>query len=215
MAAALLLAVLPWHHASVAEVGGVLRIEKHGPAVFNYRDLTLTLEDVEISHGPDTRVTARLARQTRQPGNLSQLDLSGGVHIDFRDSTLDADSAVMMFRGDELLSVKVQGSQAEFSHQPAGYPYRVHGRADSISYDTASGKVVFAGNTDYTDGCARLTDYNSITYDINEGTVTDDGDPDTRGTAIICLDRDAASAPDDRNDLRLPAPRIPDRNTAP
>ena len=137
------------------------------------------------------------------------------MHIDFRDSTLEAESAVMMFRGDEFLSVKVQGSQAEFSHQPAGYPYRVHARADSINYDTASGKVVFAGNTDYTDGCARLTDYNSITYDINEGTVTDDGNPDTRGTAIICLDRDAASPPQGGGDQRLPAPRTPQRNTAP
>ena len=210
----LLLAALPWQPASVAEVGGVLRIEKHGTAVFNYRDLSLTLEDVVISHGSDTRVQARFARQTRQSGNRTQLDLSGGVQIDFRDAKLDAESAMMLFRGDQFLSVQVQGSQAQFSHQPEGYPYRVQGRADDIRFDTASGKVGFTGNTFYTDGCNELAS-SAITYDINEGTLTDDGDPATRGRAIICLDRDDARLPDVRDDVRIPAPRTPDRNTAP
>jgi len=204
MATLLLLAALP-RPASVAEMTGELQIREYKNAVFDYRTRSVALEDVLITHNDDVSVRAARALQTVLAGNVNQLELSGGVHIDFREATLEADSAVMLFRGDRFLSVKVEGSQAQFSHQPADYPHRIHGRADSIRYETASGQVVFSGNTSYTDGCNRLEASSQITYDINSGIVRDDGDPATRGKTVICLDRD---------DERVPTPRPPDRSTA-
>lgn len=183
----------------------MIEIQQYSNLVINVRDDTIQAEDVVLAHGPDTRVEAQLARQTDQADNVKQLDLSGGVHIAFRDTTLDATTASARFRGDQLLSVQVDGSQAQFSHQPEGYSRRVHGTADAIRYDTTSGKVVFSGNTAYTDGCNRLTS-SSITYNINDGAATDDGDPATRGRAILCLDPDKAP--------EVPTPRIPGREQA-
>src|SRR5690606_23423822 len=125
-------------HAVAAAPGGTFDIRQYTNMEMNVRDDTLTVEDVVITHGADTRVEAKFARQTSRPGNVKQLDLSGGVKIDFNGATLAADSAVMVFRGDQLLSVRVEGRQAEFSHQPPGFR-RIFGRAGSISMDTATG----------------------------------------------------------------------------
>lgn len=206
VAALLLLAAWP-RPASVAEFSGELRIREYESAVFDYRNRSLTLEQVLITHGDDIRVTAKHAVQTREQGNINRLQLSGGVYIEFRDARLEANSAVMLFRGEEFTSVQVTGSQAQFSHQPEGFPRRVQGQANAISYEPATGLVEFSGDVSYTDGCNRLEDRNLIRYDLNAGVATDDGDPATRGSITICLDRDD-------EDLRLPTPRQPQRDTA-
>lgn len=182
-----------------------LQILQYSNLVIDVRDDTIQAEEVIIAHGPDTRVEAKFARQTHKADNAKQFDLSGGVKIAFRDTTLDATTATTLFQGDQLVSVQVDGSQAQFSHQPEGYSRRVQGAADAIRYDTASGKVVFSGNTAYEDGCNRLTS-SSITYNINDGAVTDDGDPATRGRATLCLDPDKAP--------EIPTPRTPRRERA-
>lgn len=182
-----------------------IEIQQYTNLVINIRDDTIQAEDVVIAHGPDTRVEAKLARQTDQAGNVKRLDLSGGARITYRDTTLEATTASALFQGEQLMSMQVEGSQAQFSHQPEGYSRRVRGTADAITYDTTSGKVVFSGNTAYTDGCNRL-ESSSIIYDINEGAATDDGDPATRGRATFCLD--PGKAP------RIPSPRAPGRPRA-
>jgi len=199
-----LLAAVAMRTAVAAEFTGVLEIQQYTSLEFNYRDGSMTLENVLITHGNDTRVEAKTAKRTEQPDNVNQLDLGGGVQIDFRDAQLEADSAVMLFRGDELLSVQVKGSQAEFSHQPAGYPRRIDGRADEIRFETASGKVSFSGNTSYTDG--RYTISDNVVYDINQGTVTDDRNPATRGQGSIKFGGE--------DQQPVPPPRTPDRSTA-
>lgn len=188
-----------------AQFAGELIIEDWSRLDYNSRDGSMTLEDVLITHGGDTRIEASHAHRVQRPGRVNQLDLSGGVHIRFRDATLDAESAQMMFRGEELVSVEVKGSQAQFSHQPAGYPRRVSGSADAIGFDAGSGRVRFAGNTSYTDGRYSLSS-DVVVYDIDDGTVVDDGDAGSRGRAVIPLNID--------DDERLPAPRTPDRSTA-
>jgi lipopolysaccharide transport protein LptA len=128
------------------------------------------------------------------------------VHIEFRDAILDAESAQMVFRGEELLSVQVKGSQARFSHQFRQSGRRIHGRADAIDFDGRSGKVRFSGNTWYTDGRHEFST-DLVIYDIDDGSVADDGDTRTRVQGVIRPDLEQ-----DRQ--RVPPPRIPDRSTA-
>lgn len=194
-----------------AEFTGVLEIRDYTDLEYNYREGTMSLRSPLITHGTDTRVEAGLAVRTELSGNRSRLDLSEGVHIEFRGATLDADSAVMQFRGDRLLSVEVTGSQARFSHQPEGYSRRINGQADVIRFDTTSGNVQLAGNTFFTDGRRDLRE-TVLNYDINRGVATDDRDPGTRGQGVI---RFGGSAdPEEAGDDRVPPPRPPDPETA-
>lgn len=183
---------------------GTLEIARYSNLVINVRDDTIRAEDVLINHGENTRVEARAAHQTGRSGDVQQLHLSGAVKIGFDDSTLDADTAVVAFRGEELVSVEVKGDQVEFSHQPEDFR-RVFGRAGSVRYEAATGQLAFSGNPSYTDGCVTMAGYEEITYDINTGIATDDGNPDTRGSLTMC--------PDPR-ERRVPTPRTPERGTA-
>lgn len=161
-----------------------------------------TLENAVLTHREsNVRATASRATKTDKPGGVSDLDLSGTVHIEVRGAVLDATSAVMVFRNQELISVQVRGSQAEFSHQPKGSSRRINGRADSIAYDAASGKVVLTGNGFYsfTDGSAQGSS-DTVTYDINVGSVVTG-----RISGVLQLD----SVRD-----RVPAPSTPDRESA-
>lgn len=190
--------------AQAAQLSGEIVIEEGINLVINTRDDSWSMDEVLISHGQDTRITADRLNGTERAGDVSELDLTGDVHIEFRGATLNARSAEVIFRGGELVSVQVEGSQAEFSHLLAGYARRIDGRANAIRFETASGKVRFSGNTSYTDGRHTLNS-EAITYDINDGTVSDDGDPGTRGRAIIRLGGSGE---------RVSPPREPDRSTA-
>lgn len=187
-----------------AGITGSLVIEKAGKSSFA-PDGVITAEDVVLTHGEDIRVTAAFARHTPLPDGTRRLELTGRVHIDLRGALLDADSALLQFRQQELLSVAVKGTQAKFSHQPEGYERRITGLADAIDFDAATSEVTFSGNTSYTDGRNSLTS-DLIIYNIESGALRDDGDPKTRGRAIIRLGNNQAD--------RVPPPRQPDRSTA-
>jgi lipopolysaccharide transport protein LptA len=168
------------------------------------REGVLTVDDVVITHGGETRITASHAKYTRHPGDARDLELTGKVHIEFRGALLDADTALLKFRGEDLQSIAVKGSQAQFSHQPEGYSRRVNGRADAIAYDAASNDVRFSGNTWWTTGREEANS-NVVVYNIVTGTAKDDGDPSTRGQFKIRLGESTD---------RVPPPRQPDRSTA-
>lgn len=190
---------------NAAQFSGELTIEEYTNLDYSTRDGRMSLDNVLISHGADTRIEARHALRTERPGRVNYLELSGGVHIKFRDSTLEADTAEVLVRGEDLISVNVKGSQATFSHQLRGYARRIDGRADAITFDPSSGRVSFSGNTSYTDGRQNLTE-ETLIYNINDGTVRDDGDPRTRGRGVIRLNTS--------DDDRVPAPVPPERSTA-
>jgi lipopolysaccharide transport protein LptA len=205
-AAALGVLVLAWaglFPAEAAELTGFLVIEKARNAQYT-REGILTAEDVLLTHEGDIRITADHARHTPLEDGTRRLELTGRVHIEVRGAVLDADSATLNFRDQDLLTVAVKGSQATFSHQPEGYARRVNGRADTIDFDAARSEVTFAGNTSYTDGRNSLTS-DLIVYGIESGAIRDDGDPKTRGRAIIRLGESLG---------RVPPPRQPERSTA-
>lgn len=202
VAVALLPAPLP-AYAATASLGDELEIEKSG-IISLTRDGTVTATDVQVRQGRGdriTRVSAAHLVKVDKPGKLVELNVTGAVHVEFRDTTLDADSAILVVRGEELVSVQVKGSQARFSHQPEGSARRINGRADTIDYEAATDKVSFTGNTFWTDGRAELTN-RVVVYDIGDGSVVA-----TDGAGILLPNRE-------RERERVPGPRAPDRGSA-
>jgi LPS export ABC transporter protein LptC len=133
------------------------------------RDGVLTADQVRITHGASTRITADHARHTQRSGSTSELDLTSQVHIEFRGALLDADSASLAFRRQDLVSVGVKGSPARFSHQPEGYSQRVNGRADAITYDAASSDVTFSGNPSFTNPRGDNVVSEVVVYNVTTG----------------------------------------------
>lgn len=198
-----LIACCAFTPAPGAQLRGDIAINGSNWAV-DFRDGSWTLNNITIQ-ASDTRVTAERARGIERTGGVNEMDLTGSVQVEHRGITLQAGSALVVFRGNQLVSVKVSGRQAQFARVDDDASGRVHqGRADAISFESASGKVVFEGNTFFTDGCIRMSDFRLITYDTNSGVVTDDGDPDTRGQAVLC--------PDSLDRVRTP--RTPERGTS-
>lgn len=203
-AAALLMAlVLPAIRLAVpAEVAGELEFKNWSR--LEVLDDSTWIYDAVITHGNDMYLTAKLAHRVDLPGNASQLTLSGGVHIDFRGAVLDADSALIMFRGQQLQSGKVQGSQATFSHQRANSSRRVNGRADAIEFEGSSNRIRFKGNTFYTDGSNRCS-IEELNYNLTDGSFSNTRAPGQAGdSCIVKLD----------SFERVPPPRTPERSTA-
>lgn len=205
--AALMLALaLPVMEPAIpAELSGELVFESWTTVDYTPQDGSALIHDAVISHSKDMHIKAKLARLVRHPdNNVEELTLSGGVHIDYRGALLDADSALIVFRDERLLSARVQGSQATFSHQPAGTSRRVNGRADAIEFEGASNRVRFKGDTFYTDGRNECS-IDELLYSLTDGSFSNTRAPGQGGDRCI-LKLDSLQ--------RVPPPRIPERSTA-
>lgn len=189
--------------AVAAELTGTLKFEKWSKLDFNLQDDSASLEDAEISHGSDMFIKARRANRVQRPGRVNELTLSGGVHITYRGAVLDADSALIVFRDQQLQSARVQGSQATFSHQPPGSARRVQGRANVIEFDGASDRVKLSGRTSYDDGRTKCN-IEELLYDLSDGRASNTRSAGDMDNCIVDLDSAG----------RVPTPRTPDRSTA-
>lgn len=187
-----------------AELTGELVIDDWSELEYNIQDDSALIHDAEIRYGTEMSIKAKLAHRIKaRSGDTDQLTLSGGVHINYRGAVLDAESALIVFRGKELQSARVEGSQATFSHQPAGASRRVHGRANSINFEGASNQVHLSGNTSYSDGRNECR-VEELFYNLDDGSFVNRRLP---GGVVGCtLDLGGRD--------RVPAPRTPDRSTA-
>ncbi len=195
---ALCLVAMP---AAPAELTGALTFESWSHLEHNIQDDTTSLEDAEIRHGTDTFIRAGRAVRVQLPGRVNQLTLSDGVHITYRGAVLDADSALVVFRDQKLQSARVVGSQATFSHQPAGSSRRVQGRANVIEFDGASDRVKLSGKTSYSDGQFECN-LEELLYNLADTRVSTPAQ-DAMDRCTVDLDAE-----------RVPTPRTPERSTA-
>lgn len=166
---------------------------------------TLRMSDVVIRQGPTTTIRAAEARARglKDDGGTTW-DLSGGIHIEFSNVVLDADSATVAFSSQRIISVRVQGKPARFSHQQPN-AVRRDGRATNIDYDARTANLRLSGGTWLSDG---RSDYESpvLLYNLNSGSVSNDAAADDSGRATITIR--PGQAPN------IPTPRTPDRETA-
>ena len=200
---ALLLALAAMNPAVPAELSGALTIDNWSRLEHNVQDDSTSIDDARISHGSDMSIKAGRAVRALLPGNVNRLMLSGGVHIDYRGAVLDAETALVVFRGQQLQSARVQGSQATFSHQPAGSPRRVRGQANAIEFDGASNRVRFSGKTSYTDGRTECN-VEELYYSLADGSIINNRPQGENDRCTVDLDAGA----------RVPTPRTPDRSTS-
>lgn len=197
---------------------GKLTLDNQTPIVFeggkacfraNFGAGTLESCDVVLRQGPGTVIQAKNAKAT----GLSSTGLedgewqfSNGVHIEFDNAVLDADSARVVFADNRLKEVHVKGASAEparFSHQVKDTPRRNQGRAATIDYDAAAATLRLAGGTWYSDGRNEVNTA-SLIYNMDDGSFSNATGPSESDRVRITI----------RPDKRVPPPRTPDRATS-
>lgn len=187
-----------------AELNGELEIKSWSSVEYSSQDGSALLHDAVISHTRDMQIKAKLARYDELGDKkVQQLTLSDGVHIDYRGAILEADSALLVFRDAQLVSARVEGKQATFSHQPARSSRRVSGRADAIEFEGASNRIRFKGDTFYTDGRNECS-IDELVYILTDGSFSSIRAPGRGERCTISLD----------SLERVPPPRTPERSTA-
>lgn len=166
---------------------------------------TLRTRDVTITQGPALTIHAAKASGRGLKGGYrdSTWDLSDGVHIELDNAVLDADTATVVFANERVVTIRVQGRPARFSHQQESA--RRDGRATNIAYDARSGDLRLSGGTWLSDG---RSEYRSsvLLYNVNTGKITNDAQAGDSGPAHIVILPGKAPT--------IPTPRTPDRDTA-
>ncbi|MFO1502510.1 MAG: LptA/OstA family protein [Steroidobacteraceae bacterium] len=210
-AAGLLLAA-----GTVFAAQGKLALDNRTPIEFegacfraNFNAGTLESCDAVLRQGTQALIKAKNAkgRKLSEGYEDGEWQFSNGVHIEFDDAVLDADSATVVFAGNRLKEVHVKGTKAEparFSHQLKDAPRRNQGRAATIDYDSASAVLRLAGGTWYTDGRNEVNTA-SLIYNMNDGSFSNATGPNEGDRVRITI------RPSDK---RVPPPRTPDRATS-
>lgn len=130
----------------------------------DYRSGTLLFRDVVITQGT-VRVQAERARATGLDFKEATWTFSGKVRISVQDGELRADEAVVTFVADRVSRAVVRGKPAELE-QRLKDGGKARGRAASLTYETASGRVTLRGDASLSDGRSDIRG-EQLVYDIN------------------------------------------------
>lgn len=130
----------------------------------DYRSGTLLFRDVVITQGA-VRVQAERARATGLDFKEATWTFSGKVRITVQDGELRSDEAVVTFVADRVTRAVVRGKPAELE-QKLKDGGKARGRAASLTYETAIGKVTLRGDASLSDGRSDIRG-EQLVYDIN------------------------------------------------
>lgn len=135
--------------ASVAQESGSNRQElvlESGPLTFNSQTKVFEIEAPRIKQG-DLFVSADSAVATSiEFESTSEWRFHGHVRIQSGAAVIDANSAVFVFREEQLSRGELVGSPATFTHTVPERPKPTTGTADSISYDHTARTLRMSGN---------------------------------------------------------------------
>jgi lipopolysaccharide transport protein LptA len=140
----------------------------------------------------------RLKSVQVQPAPQSSQQKKSPMHLEFNDAVLDAQTATVAFAEGRMRTVQAQGAPAKFSHQLKGQARRVNGHSNRIDYDSGKGTIRLSGDAGFSDGRNDF-ETQALTYSLREGWIR----------------TEAPSSGTLRSEERVPAPRTPDRATAP
>ena len=149
-----------------------IRLKSAKPATFNLRVKAGELGKVDIS-SCGARIQADNARTTSAYDfEDSSWTFEGNVRIDIdnEQGTLTSDTAVVVFKDNQLQQATITGRPAEFQHKRDGVTTR--GNAGRIVYDLASQNISLSENAWVTDGGrmdvrAAALAYNLRTQDLD------------------------------------------------
>jgi len=130
----------------------------------DYRSGTLLFRDIVITQGT-VRVQAERARATGLDFKEATWTFSGKVRISVQDGELRSDEAVVTFVADRVTRAVVRGKPAELE-QRLKDGGKARGRAASLTYETAVGKVTLRGDASLSDGRSDIRG-EQLVYDIN------------------------------------------------
>ena len=120
----------------------------------DYRSDTLLFRDVVITQGA-IRVQAERARATGLDFKDATWTFSGKVRIAVQGGELRSEEAVVTFKADRVARAVVTGRPAEFE-QPLKDGGKARGRAASLTYETAAGKVTLRGDAWLSDARSEI-----------------------------------------------------------
>ena len=131
---------------------------------FDYKNGVLVFSRVRITQG-DARVEADRATATGLEFENSSWRFEGQVRINAEGGSLASDAATVRFVNNEISSALVTGSPARFTQERG--ERRAEGRAQSIDYELASGKVRLVGDAWLSDGNNDITG-STLVYSMRE-----------------------------------------------
>jgi lipopolysaccharide transport protein LptA len=157
--------------ASLEECKGGIKLESDGLDT-NFKSNVTELPNVIIT-GCDARIEARRARATSVDFEDSKWTFEGDVriHMDQPRGSLKSDRAVVAFRNNQIESVTITGSPAEFEQKRAESNSTARGRAGKIVYDFSTGTVTLSDDAWISDGGGKEIKSAQLLYDISKQAV--------------------------------------------
>lgn len=151
----------------------------------DYRSNHVVFRDVVITQGT-ARVAADHASATGLDFRDSTWVFSGHVRIERDGGALESDEARVQFRDNQLRVATITGQPARFEQQLARSPDKAHGRATTIVYDLATGRVTFSGDAWLTDGRNEIGG-TELVYNVREQRVVAEQQPGSDGRVRITI----------------------------
>ena len=134
----------------------------------NFKNNVTELPNVVIT-GCDARIEARRARATSVDFSDSKWTFEGDVHIRIdqpQQGNLKSDRAVVDFRSNQIESVTITGSPAEFEQKRSESKEPARGRAGKIVYDFGTGTVTLSEDAWFSDGDGHEIKSPQLVYNI-------------------------------------------------
>jgi lipopolysaccharide transport protein LptA len=156
-----------WAVASVENCRDGIEVESD-KLIGNFKNNVTELPNVVVT-GCDARIEARRGRATKVDFDDSQWTFDGDVRIHMKqpEGSLKSDQAVVAFRNNQIVSVTITGSPAEFEQKRGDAGGVARGRAGKIVYDLSTGTVTLSDDAWLSDGGKEIKTA-QIVYDIGK-----------------------------------------------
>jgi lipopolysaccharide transport protein LptA len=164
---------------------------------FDYRKGVYNFHKVHISQG---QLSVQAEESTANGTNIndSQWTFRGNVRIVLPNGHLESDSALVVFKNNQIASAHIVGTPATFETRRAQPEQIVRGKAGTIDYDITSGTVKLSDQASITDGQNEITGQ-TLVYDIaQQRVVANPGEQSDHGVSITINPRkpgEASKAP--------------------
>jgi lipopolysaccharide transport protein LptA len=171
---------------------------------FDYQHNLLHFTQVRITQGP-MQVEADQASGTGLNFENSEWTFTGNVHMKVPDGKLDASSAVVTFRDNEIATALIQGSPAEFEQKLQNSPQIARGHASTIQYDMKGGSVHLTGAAWLTDG-DNVIQGDTLIYDMLKQRVAANPGSTIPGGVHITINPKSQDKAGDKDSGKRPVP---------
>ena len=152
----------------------------------DYKTNTAEYKDIVIKQD-DIRVQADRAHAKGLDLENAAWTLEGNVRVQSEQhGNLQADQAIIEFKGNHIAKVTVTGMPAQFEQKRADSDQTAHGHADEIVYDVSDGTVRLSKNAWLSDGRNEISS-DLLVYNIREQKVQGSTAPGTDGRVHIVI----------------------------